>query len=74
MLPSRPEDGLNTSVFPLAILLVKGKRLALALLYLGSLFYRLNECLKNIVWSVEHYNVVTYTDIEFIQMFIRETF
>lgn len=39
-----PEDGLHSYVFPLAVLLAKGKRLALVPLYLGSLYARLKEC------------------------------
>lgn len=38
LLPSELEDGLKNSVFPLAILLGKGKRSTLAPLYFGSLF------------------------------------
>lgn len=38
VLPSEPEGGLNSYMFPLAILLAKGERLALAPIYLGSLF------------------------------------
>lgn len=32
--------------FPLAIKLAKGERLALASIFLGSFFYRLDECVK----------------------------
>lgn len=58
VLPSGLEDSLNSSVFPLKILLAKEKRLALASFYLGSLFFRLEECVKNIVQSVGHYHGV----------------
>lgn len=37
ILPSSPEDGVKTYVFPLAIFLVKEKKLSLGPLYLGSL-------------------------------------
>lgn len=53
-----PEDGLNGFVFPLPILLAK--RLVLAPLYLGSLYYRLDECVNNVVRSVWRYDVVTH--------------
>lgn len=42
VLPSGPEDGLNSYVFLLAILLAKGEKLALAMIYLGSLYTRLS--------------------------------
>lgn len=45
VLLSGPEDGINSYIFPLAIRLAKGKSLALAPIFLGSLYYRLDECL-----------------------------
>lgn len=48
ILPSGLEDGLNNYAFPFAILLAKGKKLALAPIYLGSLYARLDECLSNV--------------------------
>lgn len=38
----------------------------------GSLFFRLDECVKNIVKSVGWYNVVTHADTAFLHMFISE--
>lgn len=43
-LPSGPEDGINHYIFPLAIRLARGEKLALAPVFLGSLSYRLDEC------------------------------
>lgn len=50
MLQTGLEDGLNTFIFPLPILLAEGKRLALAPLYLDFLFYC--ESISNIVFIV----------------------
>lgn len=41
--PSSLEDGLHSYVFPPAVLLAKGERLALVPFYLGSLYTRLDE-------------------------------
>lgn len=38
------EDGLHSYAFSLAVLLAKGNKLALAPLYLASLYVRLYEC------------------------------
>lgn len=45
ILPSRPEDEINSFVFPMAILLAIGERLALAPLCLGLLSARLASAL-----------------------------
>lgn len=52
MLLSGLEDGLDSYVPPLAILIVKGVQLALGLLYLGSLHVRVDEYVNNVVQSV----------------------
>lgn len=70
VLPSWPEGGLNSYVFPLAILITKCERLALAPTYLGSLYTRLDECLANIAWSLGCFYVVTHDDSIFLQMFM----
>lgn len=72
VLPSGREDGLNPYVFPLAIKLAKGERLALAPVYIGSLF-RLDECVGNIVKSVGRFHLVTHVDPAFLQLFLWET-
>lgn len=41
-------------------------RLALALLYLASLYERLDECVNNIVRLVGRYDVGTYLDTCFL--------
>lgn len=46
-----PEDSLSSYGFPIAIKLDKGERLALVPIYLGFLFYWLDECVDNIVRS-----------------------
>lgn len=40
-------DGLHPYVFPLAILITKGVKFTLALVYLGYLYARLSECVDN---------------------------
>lgn len=47
-----PEDDLSLYVFPSAILLANGKKLALSPLYLGSLYAGLDQCMANVVLSV----------------------
>lgn len=74
VLPSSPEDRLNSFVFRLAILFVKGKRLVLVPLYLGSLFDPLDECVGNTVQFAGNYGVVTHEDTSFLQMFLWERF
>lgn len=56
--------------FSFTILLTKRKYLALTPLYLGSLFFRLDECVKNIVRSNRRYHVVIQTDMACFQVFL----
>lgn len=44
---------------------MKGERLALAPLCLGSLFDRLDECVNNVVQSIKQYDMATYADASF---------
>lgn len=73
LLLSEPEDGLNSYVFPLAIL-VKAERLAQASNYLVSLFTRLDEWVTDDVRSLCLYNLVTHTNASFLKMFLWEHF
>lgn len=57
-------------VFLLAILLEKGERLALGLIYLGSLFARLDEFIINVTRSLGSYDVVMHVNSSFLQIFI----
>lgn len=66
------ENGLHNYVFPLAVLLAKGSSLALAPLYLGSLYSRLDECSQSVLKSINRYDVVTYAGVSFLQMFLQE--
>lgn len=52
--------------FPLAILLTKEERLALAPIYQGSLYTRLDECGVNVARSLSLYNMVTHVDNNFL--------
>lgn len=42
------EDVLKDYIFPLTILLAKGKNVALAPIYLGPLYARLDDCVANV--------------------------
>lgn len=52
---SGPDDGLTDCVLLLAISLTNGKRLALAVVFLGYLYAHLEECLGNVSsrWSLQ---------------------
>lgn len=68
------KDGLNPYVFPLAIRLTRGDKLTLLPIYLGSLFYRLDLCVQNIIKSTDQHIVVTHADTSFLQLFLCERF
>lgn len=53
---------MNPYIFNLAIRLVKREKLALAPIYLGLLFYRLDDCVGNIVRSLGCFHVMTHGD------------
>lgn len=74
VLPSSPEDGIHPYVFLLAVKLAKGEKLALAPIFLGSLFYRLDECVQSLSRSMGRYTVVSYANSAFLQMFLWEMF
>lgn len=46
--PSELEDKHNGYVFPLAVILVKGKKVALAPICLGPLYARGDKCVANV--------------------------
>lgn len=64
------KDGVNTYVFLLTIHLIKKKRFVVGLLYLGSLFGRLDDCDNNILCSVGHYDMAVHANTCFLQIFI----
>lgn len=71
VLLNRPKDELNPHVFPLAILIARSMRFALAPLYLGSLYIgwvcsKLNQCSGSIRCC--------HADFRFLQVFIWERF
>lgn len=70
VLTSGPEDGINAFVFPLAIHLARGEKVALASIFLGSLFYRLDECVQSLIRSMGRYTVASYAQTVFLQMFL----
>lgn len=42
-----------------------GKKFALALVYLGALYERPDECSNSITWSLSRYDMVCYADTKF---------
>lgn len=62
--------GLTTSSSPMAVLLAQKKRLVLAPCHLGALYARLDECIRNVVRPVGRYDMVTYVDRNFLQLFL----
>lgn len=73
--PSGSEDSLNDYVFPLVVLLAKGKKVALPLIYLGCFCNaRLDECVVKCGRSIERYDVVSCMDSVFLQTFLCEHF
>lgn len=74
ILPSGPEDGIHPYVFFLAVKLAKGEKLSLAPIFLSSLFYRLDECVHNLSKFMGRYNVVSYANSAFLQLFLWERF
>lgn len=60
------EDSINTYVFPLAIRLTKGKKLAIGPLYHWSLYAQMDECANNIFCFKGLYNVATHVDTCFL--------
>lgn len=64
------EDSLNSYIFSLVIFLVKVERMALASIYLRSLYARLEECVANVIEPLGHYDVVTHVNSSFLQMFL----
>lgn len=66
VLLSALEDKLNLYVFPLAILNAKGVSLALAPLYLASLYQQLDERMANVVTFVRRCDDVAHVDLCFL--------
>lgn len=65
MLSNNPGDTLKPYVFPLAIVIVKWEKFALAPRYLRSLYAWLDECVANVVRSAGRFGAVTHIDTFF---------
>lgn len=66
--PKSIDDGLNNVVFPMAYWLKRrGTHLRRGIWELCTLDY-----VRNVIWSVWHYNVVSYIDVNFLQSFYGE--
>lgn len=74
VLPSGPQDSLNSYLFPLVIVLAYKEKLALAPIYLGSLFAKLDQCVANNVSSLCRCDVVTHAGTSFQQIFLWKQF
>lgn len=72
--PSPPDDWLNFFVFPMAVLLTQKKPVALGPWFLGSLYKRLDECGRHIGRSVGRYDVISYVEVNFLQLYLWERF
>lgn len=57
-------------VFSLSIKITQGKKLALAPLYLTSMYACLDESVHNINKSVSMYSMVTHADSDLLQVFV----
>lgn len=65
---------MHVSIFSMALSLAQWKRLALASWYLGSLYARFDECSRKITRPIGRYDVVSYVDSNFLQLFMWERF
>lgn len=54
----------------IAVHLAKRERLALGPIYLRSFFYKLDECVQNIVKFIGRYHVMTHVITVFMQIFL----
>lgn len=61
-------------VFPFVARLARADKLALVLIYLGSLFYHLEECVNNVSRSIGRLFIVNNIDTSFPQVFLWERF
>lgn len=60
----------SSIVLTMAVLLAQRKSLALAMLFLGAFYACLDKCSSNVVRSIGRYDVVTYVDVNFLQLFL----
>lgn len=58
----------------MAAFLAQKKPVALGPWFLGSLFKRLDECGRHIACSVGRYDVISYVEVNFLQLFLWERF
>lgn len=66
------EDGLHIYIIFFVVLSAKGSRLALAPLHLGFLYVRLDEHSWSFFRSISQYDVLSYVNESFLQMFLGE--
>lgn len=64
--PCGPEDSLNSCLLLLAVLHEKERKMALAPIYPGSLYARLDECVTNLTRFLRHYDVVSHVGYVFL--------
>lgn len=56
----RARDRTNLYAFPILIQIAEGMKLALAPLYLGSLYVRLHKCVSNVPRAMGRYDVISH--------------
>ncbi|XP_059656851.1 uncharacterized protein LOC132303569 [Cornus florida] len=70
----RPEDGLNTRVFPLAAVLARGCAVRLAPMFLGTLYHRLDMIKEASSSSLGRYDISSFISCPFLTLFLFERF
>lgn len=52
--------------------MAKGEKVALAYIFLGSLYYLLDECVQSLIRSMRRYTVASYAHTVFLQLLLWE--
>ena len=69
-----PQDGFNTPLFRLTVILENGRSVALGPFFLGTLYRRLDMLQHNMTKLFGRYEVSTYLSTYFLEMFVFEWF
>lgn len=65
---------MNNYVFPWTIILLKGKKVVLVPIYLESVYARLYKYVAYMTRLLDSYNVASYINSTFLQMFLWKRF
>ncbi|KAE9445286.1 hypothetical protein C3L33_22816, partial [Rhododendron williamsianum] len=74
VLPNYPVDGISQAVFPLAVLLARGQPVALAPMFLGSLYRQLNLVQADYAWSLGRCDHLSMAHSTFLLAYFFEHF